>query len=1298
MRSTFHYRTRVFGLIALLVFAGLATARLALTEGPAGLEPAAELSSALTYQGYLTDGGGPANGYYDFSFALYDQPDDGAQLGAVVVLSSVAVEDGLFTVQLDFEQGGSPVFDGTALWLEIQVRLAGHAGPFITLAPRQPLTAAPYATYAARGSWAGLSGVPSDLADGDDDLLAGLSCGEGQIVAWLGGAWVCAETGGGAAGWSLTGNAGTTAGTNFLGTTDDEALELRVNGQPALRLEPDLNSPNFIAGYGGNSAGSGAAGATVGGGGRDLAANQANGNYSTVDGGAGNTAGGYASAVGGGEGNSAGGDYSLAGGGAANQAGGSYAVVGGGRQNSGGGSYAAVGGGQANVASGAHAVAGGGHSNLVSANHGAVAGGESNSVTAGHGTVGGGAYNSVAAGYGTISGGGPADPGNPTTSSNRVLDDYGTIGGGGNNQAGSSDGNAASATFAAVGGGEDNTAGATYATVAGGMGNQATGYGAGVAGGSGNSAAGNYAAVGGGTGNQATAVSSAVSGGGSNQATAGYGAVGGGRYNSATGAYGTVPGGNQNTAAGNYSLAAGQQATAGHAGAFVWSDSSGAMASTGANQFLIDADGGVGIGTDSPTEQLTVNGSAEILGSGHLALRSVFTATGKVLQNPSAVFASGTDIYVTSYATNTLSVIDATNLHAPSLVGYGTSQLRRPVDVFVAGQRAYVASQDENALVVFDVSDASFIDDALGDAGWGLAEPVAVYVSGNYAYVASQANDRLVVFDVTDPRHMFPAGFTTESLDAPSDVHVSGGFAYVTSRDNNALAIFSQRGDSVVDRASWDLRLVGFTSESLSGPSAVHVRGNQAFVLSEYNHRLVAFNISNKASIARTGEIATTLRRPRSLYVSGDYAYVTYAGDEGTSAACGLAVFDISDPENLQEVAVIDMSSSQPEPEKPVGVYGSGNYIYVVNERHWSLAIYEINHLQAPAATVGTVRAGYLEVNDNAVINNDLVVDGGLNVGSGGAYIGGELSVAGKDDSYIMGGLSIGAAAKTVSVTLGADNYEVLLTYPSHMLDVHGDARFRVNETSNLVLGTPRGFDEDASIDFIQAEQIDEVSLTEVISPSARIAFDAVDPLTHTTRIQFYTRAAQDTDVHLRTIVSSEGHLLPGGAMEGMDYNLGDAMNQWGMVYAKDGLVQLSDGRFKEDIAPLAYGLDEIAALQPVSFNWRDGPADEVHFGLVAQEAAQVLPELVEGIGGEGPLSFNYGELVPVLVNAIQEQQAQIEGQAGQIAALEARLAALEGAQNAMGDLGGLSPLWLGGLLLGGLAVGLGRHRIGDRR
>jgi hypothetical protein len=106
-----------------------------------------------------------------------------------------------------------------------------------------------------------------------------------------------------------------------------------------------------------------------------------------------------------------------------------------------------------------------------------------------------------------------------------------------------------------------------------------------------------------------------VAGGYLNAAIERYGTVGGGWHNQASGNSATVAGGNYNTAAGQCSFAAGKQAKANHQGTFVWGDSQVAdFASTAANQFLIRAQGGVAVNTNTPatdgsskTYDLTLN-------------------------------------------------------------------------------------------------------------------------------------------------------------------------------------------------------------------------------------------------------------------------------------------------------------------------------------------------------------------------------------------------------------------------------------------------------------------------------------------------------------------------------------------------------------------------------------------------------------------------------------------------------------------------------------------------------------------
>jgi hypothetical protein len=162
----------------------------------------------------------------------------------------------------------------------------------------------------------------------------------------------------GAAAWALNGNA-ITAG-QFLGTTNNMALEIKVNNARALRLEPNDTSPNIIGGFSGNSVTSGVVGATISGGGASAATNRVTDSYGTVGGGHNNQAGNadtdttnapYAT-VGGGRFNTASGFAATVGGGAGNTAIGDYSTVGGGWTNFASGWAATVGGGVDNIAAG----------------------------------------------------------------------------------------------------------------------------------------------------------------------------------------------------------------------------------------------------------------------------------------------------------------------------------------------------------------------------------------------------------------------------------------------------------------------------------------------------------------------------------------------------------------------------------------------------------------------------------------------------------------------------------------------------------------------------------------------------------------------------------------------------------------------------------------------------------------------------------------------------------------------------------------------------------------------------------
>src|SRR6478672_2096241 len=96
-------------------------------------------STEFTYQGRLLFGDVPANGSYDFEFALFDAAAGGNQLGSNFPLSAVNVNNGVFSVRVDFGNQ----FPGDSRFLEIHVRQSGGAA-YSVLAPRQAISSAPY--------------------------------------------------------------------------------------------------------------------------------------------------------------------------------------------------------------------------------------------------------------------------------------------------------------------------------------------------------------------------------------------------------------------------------------------------------------------------------------------------------------------------------------------------------------------------------------------------------------------------------------------------------------------------------------------------------------------------------------------------------------------------------------------------------------------------------------------------------------------------------------------------------------------------------------------------------------------------------------------------------------------------------------------------------------------------------------------------------------------------------------------------------------------------------------------------
>ncbi|MFL5891590.1 MAG: tail fiber domain-containing protein [Solirubrobacterales bacterium] len=338
------------------------------------------------------------------SSSIKDGEVKNPDLGTRSVTAAKVVPDTLTATQIK---------ESTLDFTVLQKRIAGFCpiGKAVRLIRQDGSVACqkvPGGTVKSVATGTGLSGGPITTS-GTIQLVPAFrlpqACSNGQVAKWNGSSWACGDAGG-VAGWSLSGNAGTSA-SNFLGTTDSQPLNLRVNDARALRLEPASDgtnqSPNVIGGIADNAVTPGVHAATIAGGGRGDAAdaasaNRVTDNEGTVGGGANNQAGDGAgtlsdrpgATVGGGLGNTAGGEHATIGGGIFNTVNGTRATVAGGQFNGAAGNSATVAGGSSNSASGDRAFVGAGNGNLASGQGSAVGGGEGNHATGGWATVPGG--------------------------------------------------------------------------------------------------------------------------------------------------------------------------------------------------------------------------------------------------------------------------------------------------------------------------------------------------------------------------------------------------------------------------------------------------------------------------------------------------------------------------------------------------------------------------------------------------------------------------------------------------------------------------------------------------------------------------------------------------------------------------------------------------------------------------------------------------------------------------------------------------------------------------------------------
>src|SRR3989339_181720 len=434
-------------------------------------------------------------------------------------------------------------------------------------------------------------------------------------------------------------------------------------------------------------------------------------------------------------------------------------------------------------------------------------------------------------------------------------------------------------------------------------------------------------------------------------------------------------------------------------GSIFFAGTGGAMQQDNANLFWDDTNNRLGIGSSSPFYTLTVEGT---VGNGILNIASssgnsyvqidkngLTTFTGGVI-NPRRVgyiqssnIDNANGIYVVKdYAyvsgKSGISIFNVASSSNPIFIA-STSQTwstisspRKPV---VVGNYAYLPSDGvtTGAVSIFEVSNpaAPMLVGRYPDYVTGATSMIAgakgIAISGKYLYVVAAGRDTFAALDISDPSDPKMISEYRTNIGDPQNVIVDGSHAYIANCNANALTIMDISDPFNLVR---DAHLVDATRlDCLNG---IDKKGNYIYGSVWDTGRFTVIDVSNPKNpyiaTSTTGPTGTEFTNGNDVVVEGDYAYVI--------ASNKIVIMNIKDPINPRYITEIGIVSAE--------IFLSGRYLYAVSGSDDSLSIYDIGALEVSNMYAGTINVDTLHVASDAIINTDLYVMGGLNLGENG--------------------------------------------------------------------------------------------------------------------------------------------------------------------------------------------------------------------------------------------------------------------------------------------------------------------------
>ena len=240
------------------------------------------------------------------------------------------------------------------------------------------------------------------------------------------------------------------------------------------------------------------------------------------------------------------------------------------------------------------------------------------------------------------------------------------------------------------------------------------------------------------------------------------------------------------------------------------------------------------------------------------------------------------------------------------------------------------------------------------------------------------------------------------------------------------------------------------------------------------------------------------------------------------------------------------------------------------------------------------------------------------------------------------------------TITVTSDTYTITVTdlitaFDKNEIDVYVDG-LRITKSDYNLSQVPNGNYFNSTLDFTPTGIRKTGQIVVIVhQPGRKIGVSTIDTVLRSELLNGFS-----SDVVLSGVTTLGASQASNSIDSGALVVLGGAGIS-GDLFVGKSITELSAAELKTNISPIDSALEKVKSLNGVEFNWIDKEDDnDREYGLIAEQVAAITPSLVS-YNNKKPQGVKYSKVVALLIEAIKQQQGEIDDLKSKVATKRTR-------------------------------------------